>query len=790
MFSLSHAYGQTRTIVRGRVIDKTEQEGIIGATIIEYDSEERVVNGTISDLNGDFVLEMKNPGNKVRVSYIGYANADVPVDPNNPVMIEMEPSTLDIEEVTITAQARESSRLTNIDDRDNAAATVKIDFSEMGEIGAVSAADALQGKVSGVDIISNSGDPGSGSQLVIRGLSSMGNAKPLIVIDGIPQQNVSESFDLTSADAEDIGQLINIAVQDIKSIEVLKDAASTAIYGSKGADGVLMIETLRGRMGKVMFDYQYRNSTNIQPDPIPMLNGDEYIMLQLEEWHNARGVFDIPPEIAYDRDYADFYNYTANTDWLGAITQNSVTHDNYFKITGGGERTRYFTSFNYVSEGGTTINTYSKRFSTRVNLDYFLTRNLSFSVKFNYTNNNTRRNAQLWGARNVRAMAYVKAPNMTVWEHDEDGHPTGEYFTPINSYQGSGTTYFNPVALAELGQDDRSMNQLQNTFQLRYRISKLLSFRTSLSFQYAGTKSNSFVPYNAIGADWLSGAVNRSVEGNSLNTSLKTETQLALNSPFKNTDHVLTGAVNWITSQSESEWVSLQGNRSPSTEIVDPAIDPQINWIGNGSSEVRELGILVNLNYKLRDRYMLQTIFRSDAHSSFGSANRWGKFGGVSAGWRFSSEAFLSSFEWLGESLFRASWGLSGRQPRDAYARFATYESTYTGSYIDNLSVVPTQIQLNALQWESIYSWNLGLDLNMFKDRVYLQGDLYNKVTKDILFPSYDIPYSSGFSQLRYLNGGELENRGWEMMSDFKIIRKGRFPLVRECQYLQEHQLF
>ena len=234
---------------------------------------------------------------------------------------------------------------------------------EMQDAGVLSAADALQGKVSGLDIISASGDPGSGSQLVIRGLSSMGNNQPLIVIDGIPQFKVSKSFDLSSADTEDISNLINIALQDIKSIEVLKDAASTAIYGSRGADGVLLIETNKGRMGKVQFDYQYKYSLNIQPPAIPMLSGDEYIMLQLEEWHNSRGVFQMPPEIAYDSDYVDFYNYSANTDWIEAkLHKMELPTINYFSVSGGGEKTRYYTSFSYVDEGGTTINTSAKRF--------------------------------------------------------------------------------------------------------------------------------------------------------------------------------------------------------------------------------------------------------------------------------------------------------------------------------------------------------------------------------------------------------------------------------------------
>jgi len=770
------AYSQTKITIRGRIIDKSDKSTIIGANVIEYDKDNRVINGTITNVNGDFTLEMRNPSNKVKVSVIGYATQEIKPDPSKPIMVELSSSDVAIGEVVVTAQAQTSNRLTNVADRDNASATVKIDLMEMQDNGIVSAADALQGKVSGLDIISASGDPGSGSQIVIRGLSSMGNNKPLIVIDGIPQSKVSDSFDLSSADSEDISNLINIALQDIKSIEVLKDAASTAIYGSRGADGVLLIETHKGRMGKVQFDYQYKSSINFQPAAIPMLNGDEYIMLQLEELHNSKGVFDIPPQIAYDKDYVDFYNYSANTDWLGAITQNSITHDHYFSITGGGEKTRYFTSFSYVNEGGTTINTGATRFSTRVNLDYFLSKKLVFGIQFNYTNNSTDGNVEFDDGsgtgkkRNVRQMAYIKAPNMSIWEYDSSGKLTGEYFNPITSYQGDGVTYFNPVAVAKLGKNDQLSNSLQNTFTLRYSFGKIFKLHETVSFQFNGSKSKNYLPYNAIGADWLQWNINKAEEGNNLSYSIRTETNLIFDSPFKSENHILTGALTWITSQSEYEWINIQSNRTPSTNIQDPAINAQINWIGSGSGESREVSALFNLNYKWKDRYMVQTILRGDANSSFGLNNRWGLFKGVSAGWRFSDEPFLDSFGWLGESMLRASWGVSGRQPGDAYARFAMYATSSTGSYITNPAIVPTQIQLNNLQWESISSTDIGIEFNLFNDRLYIEGDIYNKITSDLLFDKYNIPTSSGFSQLKFLNGGELENNGWELMLNYKIV--------------------
>ncbi|MBN2611235.1 MAG: SusC/RagA family TonB-linked outer membrane protein [Bacteroidales bacterium] len=775
LISCLTAYSQ-KSILRGRVFDKSDNATIVGANIIEYDKDNRIINGTITDVNGDFVLEMQNPANIIKVSLIGYETKEVKPDFSKSMVIVLEVSAQELEEVVVTAQARTFRGLTNIDDRDNASARVKVDMMDMKESGVLTASDALQGRVSGLDIIASSGDPGSGSSLVIRGLSSIGNNKPLIVIDGIQQARIPSDFNLSSANAEDIGNLLNIAVQDIKSIEILKDAASTAVYGSAGADGVLLIETQKGKLGKVQFDYTYKNSINIQPPAIPMLNGDEYIMLQLEEWHNSQGIFELPPEIAYDKDYVNFYNYSANTDWLGAITKNGVTHDHYFSIQGGGEKTRYFTSISYIDEGGTTINTRSKRFSTRVNLDYYLSRKMVFSIQFNYTYNNTKGNFTFnKGADNemtVRKMAYIKAPNMSIWEHDAYGNLTGEYFTPINSYQGGGDSYFNPVAVAVLGKDDRLGNNLNNAFTLRYNILDWLVFRETISFQFDGSKSNNFLPYNALGSDWLAWTVNKAEESNNIYRQINTETQLAFDSPFKSKTHFLSGALTWITQQSGYEWMNIQSNKTPSTNIQDPSIDAQINWIGDGSGEQRLLGALANLNYKFHDRYMVQTILRADAHSSFGSNNRWGLFKGVSAGWRFSDEPLLKEMSFMGESMLRVSWGVSGRQPSDPYARFARYGGSTSGNYITNTAIVPSQTQLNNLKWENISSTDIGIELNMFNDRLYIEGDVYQKITTDLLFNKYDIPWSSGYEQFLFLNGGKLENKGWELMTEYRFLRK------------------
>ncbi len=519
---------QQGNILRGRVVDMETKEAIIGCNVIEYDKDKRVIMGTITDVNGNYTLNVRNPSATIGFSYIGYKAQEIPLNGRTILDVDLESKTYELEEIMVVFEV-ENDPLTNVAQRDITSSRVKIDMADAMNSVAVSAGEALQGKVSGLDILS-SGDPGSGVQIVIRGMGSLGDSHPLIVIDGVPQNiNIGSNFDFGSADQEDIGNLVNIAPQDIKSIDVLKDAASAALWGSKGADGVLLIETFRGRRGKTRFDYQGKYTLNVQPPSIPMLDGNEYVMLQLEEWHNSRGVFEIPPEIAYDPDYVDFYNYSANTDWVEAITQNGFINEQYLKVSGGGEKTRYFASVNLHQNKGTTINTALKRFTTRVNLDYNVSRKIRFSANFSYSNSLKEGNYVFdpWGRRvNIRNMAYRKAPNMSIWEFDELGNPTGEYFTPIRSYQGEGTEYFNPVAVGRLSRNDYDDNDISTSFILNYNIRTWLRFQQLVSYLYSDRKSNQFLPYNAVGADWLNYLNNFSYETNSSNTQLLTRSQL------------------------------------------------------------------------------------------------------------------------------------------------------------------------------------------------------------------------------------------------------------------------
>ncbi|MCK4920450.1 MAG: SusC/RagA family TonB-linked outer membrane protein [Bacteroidales bacterium] len=789
-------FAQDNGMIRGRITEKSSQEPLPGVTLIERDQNNRIINGVITNINGDYVLEVKDIKNQIRASFVGFETQIFSVDNRTVINIELEQSSTELEEIVVIAKA-ESDNLTGVSTRDQTGSSVKVDMASLIGQAGVSVASALQGQVSGLDIVSASGAPGSGSSIVIRGMGSIGNTNPLIVIDGIPQDVSSDNFNFASADQHDLGQLLNIPPQDIKSVEVLKDAATTAVWGSKGANGVLVIETNKGTRGKINFNYQYKLDANIEPSPLPMLNGDEYTILQREEWHNAFGVYEIPPEIAYDRNFSDYYNYSDNTDWIGAITQNSFTHDHFFKLSGGSANSRYYTSVNHHSEVGTTINTSFERFSVRANFDYDISDKLRLTTNLNYTNtfreDNPETELRYRGRRmNIRQLAYIKAPNMSIWEHDEYGNLTGEYFTPIESYQGDGDLYLNPVAVSNLGMNDVEGNQIQNNFVINYKIANWITFKESLSFSYNNNKGKQFMPSSAIGADWLDYKNNLSNERNFMNLRLLSRSQLFLYPLRKSRVHSMTGVLMWEMEEKTGEYLTLINQKSPSMYITDPARNspnlPQ-GQTSSSSSKSRLLGALSSFNYKYKDKYLITANLRADASSSFGGNNSWGLFPSLSAGWRFSEEDFLSSLAFLDESKLRLSWGQSGKAiDNDNYPTYSYYETS--GRYLDLPVISPAQMQLDNLRWQTVTSWNAGIDLNLFKQKVYIMADIYKKETNNLLWKNYGIPGSTSYGSLKYYNGGELQNVGWEFFTRSTVFEGEEFHLSLNFNISQNFNSF
>jgi TonB-linked SusC/RagA family outer membrane protein len=372
-------------------------------------------------------------------------------------------------------------------------------------------------------------------------------------------------------------------------------------------------------------------------------------------------------------------------------------------------------------------------------------------------------------------MAYLKAPNMSIWEYDWKGHPTGEFFTPIESYQGLGTEYFNPVAIGTLSKNDTEENRTMNNFTFNYHIAPWVRFMQVVSFQYVNQKVKRFLPHNAIGADWLETKNNEQYERNRTDTEIITRSQLFF-SPRLGDVHFLSGMLMFETDQVDFEYTWSEGGTGPTTNIQDPASNPVIRNIKSGSGETHIIGLLGNLNYKFRDRYITSLNLRGDASSRFGSNNRWGIFPSASIAWRFHDEPWLQGLNFITDSKLRFSYGLAGKQPSGAYDRHAIFNTLSPSQYIDRSIVVPQQVQLANLKWQTLKQSNLGLELFLI-NRIDIVAEVYSKTTEDLLWRNYDIPYASGFNRLRWFNGGQLKNEGWEFSIDVTALRRQNLNL-------------
>ena len=349
------AAAQSANMVRGTVVDG-DNEPIIGATVHEIDKTNRVHSMTVTDINGEFSLQVKNPANKLKISFVGFTAQMLPIEPVMNVKLE-DSSTL--AEVVVTAQKVMNDGTMPIPIREISGAMQTINTKAFEGVSVSSIDDALQGRLAGLDIVNASGDLGSGSAMRIRGSGSINsNSTPLIVLNDIPyESHVDGSFDYANATSEQFANLLSINPEDIEEITVLKDGASAAIYGSRGANGVIMIKTKRGVKGPPKVQYLFKFSAHKQPRGRKMLNGDDYTMLMKQAYFNPRqdvNAADIP-EFNYDPTFSEYYEFNNNTDWVDAVTQYGYTYDNTVNITGGGDKARYRVSVGYLNQSGTII---------------------------------------------------------------------------------------------------------------------------------------------------------------------------------------------------------------------------------------------------------------------------------------------------------------------------------------------------------------------------------------------------------------------------------------------------
>ena len=769
-------------IIQGKILDSLTKESLMAVNIVEIDKNGRFISGTVTDINGNYVLKVADEKNQVQVSFIGYKKQTFSIDGRTTIDISLETESVAVGDVLVTGTKIGNDGLTNV--RDRATAVTRLELKGMESVMSTSVEDMLQGRLGNVDISSVSGDPGAGLNIRIRGTASL-NARnqPLIVINGIPYDaNIDDSFDFGSADIEKFGNLIDVSPEDIESIEVLKDAASTAVWGSRASNGVLMIKTKRGTKSKPIFEYTFKTTSSHEPDPIPMLDGAGYARLITEEHYNVTYNEFYSQEIAFDPEWEEYHNYSQNTNWVKEITKVAFTQQHDFSVRGGGDKSRYNMSMGYFDEGGTTIGNNLAKLNLRSSLDYDLSSKLQFKSDIMFTRYNQDNTYDVeddfftsWSGRSLRAVAYRKMPNLSVYDLDTLGNNTGAYFTPTSTLQGNARDNYNPVAFANLATQKRFKDNARALFSAKYSISPQLTWNGTVTLDLFDQKISKFLPYKAIGYEYSNDITNRAVNEFSKKSSIFTINQLVYRPDF-GPDHDVFFMGQVDTEESRSRWYKTESSQSASPFLTEPINDKHLNDFRASYTEYKSLGFYGTGSYKWKDKYSVLLGVKYEGNSKFSADSRWGLFPTVAGFWRISGEEFMKSATFIDDLKLRISWGQSGNSPAGNYLYYNTYRAGSDYSYMDMQGVQPAGIELTSLQWETIDQINPGLSFIGLNSRMNIEIDYYRKKTLNLYLEDSGIPDHTGFSNIDR-NDGEMENRGFEFLIDYTIVRQKDFQL-------------
>lgn len=769
------------------------KEGCVGANVAIVNSQNRVLTGATTDLMGNYTLNLPDEKDELTVvfSYIGMKSQRFKYTGQTKIDVLMEADAQTLVEVEIEAKKIERNDL-GISQKEMAFATQKVEMSEIVQNSPVSSLEeALQGRLSGVDIIA-SGDPGAKSSIRIRGTATLNsNADPLIVVNGIPYStDIDESFDFNTANTEDFADMLSLNPNDIESIEVLKDAASTAVYGTAGANGVLLVTTKKGTQGKTRFSFSSKNSYKVEPPSMPMLDGDEYVaFIQDAIWNtaNARGLnssadllkllFDTP-DIGYMTDWRYFDEYNQDVDWLDYVKKDAFITDNSFSMSGGGDRATYRFSLSYLDEGGTSIGTGMDRLSANLRIGYNFSDKLRIDTEYSYAD--TDKDANF--TTNTRAEALRKMPNKSPYYIDDaTGEMTDIYFLRQNAedFQGAfsgktdggGFKNFHPIIMANESYRNTNTREQKMNFRLYYDLSPALTYSAYVSMKYKTSNTKAFLPQAATDVTINNTFANLSADDNTNNLSLQTENKLMFRKRWNEDMHSVVATGIWRTSQSTSSKYASMIYGAASAGMSDPSAGGAVTSIGSSESEVRSLSGIGSFAYTLLNRYSLNATFNYEGKSSLGNDNRWGFFPSVGVAWNMQDEPFMENIRDVWSQFkVRASYGESGNAPSGT----APYMGSYTaiGQYGTGSAIVPQSMQLNKLKWETSREYNIGVDFGFFKDKLTGTIDYYYKKTKDLLHKDYTIPLAVGFSsgKMNYYNSGEMTNRGLEFRMDYHAI--------------------
>ncbi|MFN3801541.1 SusC/RagA family TonB-linked outer membrane protein [Belliella pelovolcani] len=604
---------------------------------------------------------------------------------------------------------------------------------------------ALQGRIAGVQITQNAGTPGAGISVRVRGSSSISASnQPLFVIDGVP---------MTTGDPSQLGfggqssnALADLNPNDIESMEVLKDAAAAAIYGSRAANGVVLITTKRGADQKTQVNLNVYGGTQQLWNEPRFLDRDGYLDLFKDAF--AEDFFGVPSSEISDEEILDFYygglpyGDDVNTNWVREVTRSAPIQNYELSISGGNEKTKYYISGNYFDQQGTVINSSYSRMSTRFNLDHKI--NDRFEISFNSGISRAVQNR-------IVSDNTLNGP----FANSLAASPLWPVFEENGSYTRPQFFYSNPVAEGTENDDENQSIRIFTNALAKYKVTEGLNFNVRVGADVLNFSERRYTPDNYPGSS-------STAEGGSGSFSTNNPIKWVAEA-FIDYSKVFEGghSLNLVAGHNREEnlisssfvrGIQFPGDRFRYIGAAALVNEGSNNFVGWGLESY-----FGRVNYSFKERYLFSSSFRADASSRFGPNNRWGYFPSVSAGWRINEEAFMSDLDLFSDLKLRGSFGLTGNQE---IGNFSWRGLVGAGNYLGSPSIVPVQLGNPDLKWENTAQTDIGLDMGLFNGRLTLVADYYYKKTTDLLF-ARPIPTQNGYGSYQS-NIGSVENKGWE----------------------------
>jgi TonB-linked SusC/RagA family outer membrane protein len=753
---LAQRVQQTKRIT-GVVSDATGP--VIGANVVEKGT----TNGVITGIDGDFSINVK-PGATLVISYLGYTSQEIKVGSQSIINVTLKEDSELLDEVVVVGYG-------TMKKSDLSGASVSMGEDKIKGSIITNLDQSLQGRAAGVTAVSTSGAPGSSSSIRVRGQATINaNAEPLYVIDGVIVQSGGQSgADYGLGDAlgngsvSTISPLSTINPQDIVSMEILKDASATAIYGAQGANGVVLITTKRGKAGEAKFSYDGMVAVQRQTKRLDTMNLREYAGYYNDLVNMG--------EATSSNYLSDLSLLGKGTNWQDAIFQTALQHQHQISAQGGSEKVQYYVSGSYMNQDGTIIGSNFERFSVRTNLDAQMKKwlKLGLSATFSNTDESLKLADSDEGLINY---SLTTIPSIPIYNVD------GSY----SSVSQEGYSNPNPVAMALM--DDILLNRKKLTGNIFFEVTpvKNLVWHAELGYDVSSSKGETYEPMVDLGT-WNRSSNQSTVQKNS-STFWQLKNYITYNGNIdKHNYTVMLGQECW---QSNYDYSSISNTNLPSDEVHNPALGdgtPSINY-GFGSSSMASF--FARLNYNYDDRYLATYTYRYDGSSNFGPANRWAGFHSLAGSWRFTNEKFMEGTKsWLSNGKLRLGWGQTGNANIGGY-KWGVSMSIMNTDF--GKSYRPANIANTGIKWESQEQVNVGLDLGFLQDRVNLTFDWYRKESKDMLMqlqlPSYMGTSGNASSALSapWGNYGTIRNTGYE-------ITLSTHPLVGKFQWDSDLQI-